>query len=166
MSPIRLPSCSPFAGPKMMVASPGFTYYDNTKTLPKIASEVSSVKRFVIMDDIERKYVLREALARSVKYEEYIQNAGSSALPQVSLSPHDMVNVQFTSGNEHLYQGLLNRSLTPAAGSTGLPKSVALSHYNIMNCGRYIWQQTRMTDQDRICLPVPLFHSFGMIVGT
>ena len=47
----------------------------------------------------------------------------------------------------------------------GLPKSVALSHYNIMNCGRYIWQQTRMTDQDRICLPVPLFHSFGMIVG-
>lgn len=51
------------------------------------------------------------------------------------------------------------------SGSTGLPKSVALSHYNIMNCGRYIWQQTRMTEEDRICLPVPLFHSFGMIVG-
>ena len=46
-----------------------------------------------------------------------------------------------------------------------MPKSVALSHYNIMNCGRYIWQQTRMAEQDRICLPVPLFHSFGMIVG-
>jgi len=42
---------------------------------------------------------------------------------------------------------------------------VALSHYNLINCGRNIWQQTRMTDQDRICLPVPLFHSFGMIVG-
>ncbi|KAK4498518.1 hypothetical protein PRZ48_011176 [Zasmidium cellare] len=96
------------------------------------------------MDDLEGKYVLSGPLDRSANYEEYISKAGSAGLPSVSISPHDMVNVQFTSG---------------------LPKSVALSHYNIMNCGRYIWQQTRMTEQDRICLPVPLFHSFGMIVG-
>lgn len=135
--------------PKMMVASPGFSYYDNTKTLPRIASDVPSIKRFVIMEDIEQKYQLSGPLARSVGYEDYLQQfeASADALPDVSISPHDMVNVQFTSG------------------STGLPKSVALSHYNIMNCGRYIWQQTRMTDKDRICLPVPLFHSFGMIVG-
>ena len=133
----------------MLVASPGFTFYDNTKTLPKIASEVSSIQKFVIMDDIAKKYHLSGHLDRSAKYEEYINqfDATTSALPRVSISPHDMVNVQFTSG------------------STGLPKSVALSHYNIMNCGRYIWQQTRMTEEDRICLPVPLFHSFGMIVG-
>ncbi|KAK3711314.1 hypothetical protein LTR37_009694 [Vermiconidia calcicola] len=135
--------------PKMMVASPGFSYYDNTKTLLRIASDVPSIKRFVIMEDIEQKYHLSGPLARSVGYEDYLQQfeASADALPDVSISPHDMVNVQFTSG------------------STGLPKSVALSHYNIMNCGRYIWQQTRMTDKDRICLPVPLFHSFGMIVG-
>lgn len=133
----------------MMVASPGFTFYDNTKTLPRLATEVPSIQRFVIMDDIAKKYHLPGALDRSTKYDEYLNqfSADISALPRVSISPHDMVNVQFTSG------------------STGLPKSVALSHYNIMNCGRYIWQQTRMTDEDRICLPVPLFHSFGMIVG-
>jgi acyl-CoA synthetase (AMP-forming)/AMP-acid ligase II len=101
------------------------------------------------MEDIERKYILSTPLQRSVAYEDYLApySADRAALPQVPVSSHDMVNVQFTSG------------------STGLPKPVALSHYNIMNCGRNIWQQTRMTAEDVICLPVPLFHSFGMIVG-
>ncbi|KAK5720329.1 hypothetical protein LTR15_007603 [Elasticomyces elasticus] len=135
--------------PKVMVASPGFAYYDNTQTWPKIAAEVTSVKRVVIIEDIEAKYHLDTPMPRFTHYEGYLQpfDADVAALPQVSISCHDMVNVQFTSG------------------STGLPKSVALSHYNIMNCGRHIWQQTRMTSDDRICLPVPLFHSFGMIVG-
>jgi acyl-CoA synthetase (AMP-forming)/AMP-acid ligase II len=134
----------------ILVASPGFTFYDNTKVLPKIAAEVSSIKRLVIMEDIEQKYHLSGPLQRSVAYEDYLvpyTSLDKANLPQTHVSPHDMVNVQFTSG------------------STGLPKPVALSHYNIMNCGRNIWQQTRMTADDVICLPVPLFHSFGMIVG-
>jgi acyl-CoA synthetase (AMP-forming)/AMP-acid ligase II len=136
--------------PKIMVASPGFTYYDNTKLLPKIAAEVPSIKRFVTMEDIEQRYHLTGPLQRSVAYEEYLApytSLDKAKLLRNNVSPHDMVNVQFTSG------------------STGLPKPVALSHYNIMNCGRNIWQQTRMTADDVICLPVPLFHSFGMIVG-
>ena len=132
-----------------MVTSPGFLRYDNTKVLPKIASEIPKIEKFIIMDDIEQKYKLSGKLERSAAYEEYLNqfDAKAEALPKVKISPHDMVNVQFTSG------------------STGLPKMVSLSHYNIMNCGRYIAQQTRMLAEDRICLPVPLFHSFGMIVG-
>lgn len=84
----------------MMVASPGFTWYDNTNTLPSIANEVPSIERFIIMDDIEGKYRMPTKLDRSVEYEDYINrfDASATALPQVSVSPHDMVNVQFTSG--------------------------------------------------------------------
>lgn len=135
--------------PKMMIASPGFLFYDNTKVLPKIAKEIPDIKKFIIMDDLNGKFNLSGPLDRSTAYEEFIGqfDASAAALPKYKISPHDMVNVQFTSG------------------STGLPKSVALSHYNLINCGRNIWQQTRMTEEDRICLPVPLFHSFGAIVG-
>lgn len=152
--------------PKMLVIPPGFTFYDYTKVLPKIAEQISSVEKFVIIDDLAGKYQLSGQLDRSVGYEEYLEpfDADASVLPEVSISPHDMVNVQFTSGKT-MNLILANDLLIVSKGSTGLPKSVALSHYNIMNCGRYIWQQTRMSDQDRVCLPVPLFHSFGMIVG-
>ena len=82
-----------------MVAPPGFTFYDNTKVLPKIAEEVPSIKRFVIMDDIEHKYHLSGPLPRSATYEDYLAPYSSldrAALPQTPVSPHDMVNVQFT----------------------------------------------------------------------
>ena len=81
-----------------------------------------------------------------VSYEE-LMNRGSTTNLDNEVSCHDIVNIQFTSG------------------STGTPKAAALSHYNIMNCGQYIGDQMEMTDKDIVCLPVPLFHSFGLIIG-
>lgn len=111
--------------------------------------EIPQLQKFVLLEDIAGKYSFNGQAPKYVDYEKYIGQfkPSAKALPKQDLSCHDMVNVEFTSG------------------STGLPKNVALSHYNIMNCGRFIWQQVRMVDDDRICLPVPLFHSFGMIVG-
>ena len=133
----------------MLVAPAGFIHYDYTKLFPKLEKEVSQLEKFLLLKDLDGKYKFSTDDKKYVDYEQYLQQhePSAEALPKVDISPHDMVNVQFTSG------------------STGLPKNVALSHYNIMNCGRYIWQQVRMTDDDRVCLPVPLFHSFGMIVG-
>ena len=133
----------------MLFAPPGFVHYDYTKLFPKLEREVPELQKFVLVEDLGGKYKFSGKAPTYVSYEDYLQQyePAAQALPKVEISPHDMVNVQFTSG------------------STGLPKNVALSHYNIMNCGRYIWQQVKMTDEDRVCLPVPLFHSFGMIVG-
>lgn len=66
---------------------------------------------------------------------------------QKSLSPHDVVNMQYTSG------------------TTGFPKGVMLTHYNIANNGYWIGENQKLTYKDRICLPVPLFHCFGCVLG-
>ena len=59
----------------------------------------------------------------------------------------DAVNIQFTSG------------------TTGVAKGVTLSHHNILNNGYYIGRALRLTPADRICIPVPLYHCFGMVMG-
>lgn len=66
---------------------------------------------------------------------------------QDSLSPHDVVNMQYTSG------------------TTGFPKGVMLTHYNIGNNGYWIGANQKFTEKDRVCLPVPLFHCFGCVLG-
>jgi fatty-acyl-CoA synthase len=59
----------------------------------------------------------------------------------------DPINIQFTSG------------------TTGAPKGATLTHHNILNNGFFIGEALRLTDRDRICIPVPLYHCFGMVLG-
>ena len=59
----------------------------------------------------------------------------------------DVVNMQYTSG------------------TTGFPKGVMLTHRNILNNGHAIGERQKFTEEDRICLPVPLFHCFGIVLG-
>lgn len=66
---------------------------------------------------------------------------------QESLTPHDVVNMQYTSG------------------TTGFPKGVMLTHYNIGNNGFWIGENQNFSEKDRLCLPVPLFHCFGCVLG-
>ncbi|GFK92464.1 3-[(3aS,4S,7aS)-7a-methyl-1, 5-dioxo-octahydro-1H-inden-4-yl]propanoyl:CoA ligase [Fundidesulfovibrio magnetotacticus] len=66
---------------------------------------------------------------------------------QESLSPHDVVNMQYTSG------------------TTGFPKGVMLTHHNLVNNGFWIGERQRFTHLDKVCLPVPLFHCFGCVLG-
>ncbi|NGY04244.1 AMP-binding protein [Solimonas terrae] len=64
-----------------------------------------------------------------------------------TLDRHDPINIQFTSG------------------TTGLPKGATLSHRNILNNGYFIGASMRLREGDRLCIPVPLYHCFGMVLG-
>lgn len=63
------------------------------------------------------------------------------------LNPQDPINIQFTSG------------------TTGLPKGATLTHRNIVNNANFVTARMGFTDQDRLCIPVPLYHCFGMVMG-
>ena len=66
---------------------------------------------------------------------------------EASLECNDVVNMQYTSG------------------TTGFPKGVMLTHRNILNNGLGIGDNQRLTEKDIVCLPVPLFHCFGLVLG-
>ena len=65
-----------------------------------------------------------------------------------SLDPHDAINVQFTSG------------------TTGAPKGATLSHANIVNNGHFVSAAMNFSAEDRLCIPVPFYHCFGMVMGS
>ncbi len=74
--------------------------------------------------------------------------AGSDEAPDMSgLSFDDPINIQYTSG------------------TTGFPKGATLSHHNILNNGYFVGELVGYTEADRVCLPVPLYHCFGMVMG-
>lgn len=64
------------------------------------------------------------------------------------LDCHDAINIQFTSG------------------TTGMPKGATLTHHNIVNNARHVVATMNFTEHDRLCIPVPFYHCFGMVMGT
>lgn len=85
-------------------------------------------------------------------WDELLAAAGSATVEQLAareaeLSCDDPINIQYTSG------------------TTGFPKGATLSHHNILNNGYFVGELIAYTEQDRVCLPVPFYHCFGMVMG-
>ncbi len=94
----------------------------------------------------------RTPTAGCLNFEDVMQRGTSSDrehLAQIGLElqPDEAINIQFTSG------------------TTGSPKGATLSHYNILNNGYFVGRGIGLTERDRICIPVPLYHCFGMVMG-
>jgi fatty-acyl-CoA synthase len=95
---------------------------------------------------------LREALVLEDGWESLLRDAEtvsaeSLATVEAELQCDDPINIQYTSG------------------TTGFPKGATLSHHNILNNGFFIGEAVQYTTADRVCIPVPFYHCFGMVLG-
>ena len=124
------------AGIRLLVAAPSFRASDYAEMIED-AQPGCPALRWVI-------------LLGSADWHALSDRAGDPhalAARQALLSPDDPINIQYTSG------------------TTGHPKGATLSHHNILNNARLTGEIVGYTEFDRICVPVPLYHTFGMVIG-
>jgi fatty-acyl-CoA synthase len=109
---------------------------------PVTSKRLPELRRLIVFDDAQGSDCLR--------YSEVIalgRASGFERLSALKLDFDEPVNIQFTSG------------------TTGLPKGVTLSHHNLLNNGLQVGVTTGIRPDDRVCIPVPLYHCFGMVMG-
>ena len=112
---------------------------------PLRAEKLPSLKHVIVLDD-------QAAPRGAMSFASFMALAGPAHRTRLdalcaALDPDDAINIQFTSG------------------TTGSPKGATLSHFNIVNNARYAAKCMQMTAEDRLCIPVPLYHCFGMVLG-
>jgi fatty-acyl-CoA synthase len=145
------------AGCRALVMSPRFKNSQYLEiinaVLPELATSEPGQLRAVQAPDLQ--WVVRlgdERSAGMLNLSELMTPPGNGelvALEEISatLQFDDPVNIQFTSG------------------TTGSPKGATLSHHNLLNNGYFVGEAMRLAATDRVCIPVPLYHCFGMVLG-
>ena len=126
------------SGTKLLVAASSFKTSDYRAMVDETAERTPTLERVVYLDTDDWD----ELTAGGEHLDADAMNRRMRAL-----EPHEPINIQYTSG------------------TTGYPKGATLSHHNILNNAHVIGEVCRYTERDRICVPVPLFHVFGMVIG-
>ncbi|KAK7428807.1 hypothetical protein QQZ08_004732 [Neonectria magnoliae] len=116
---------------------------DNAQLLNELENKNTAPKVVMLRDENPGKYQTYDELIQSGRRQSHqrLYRAMSKVLP------HQVVNLQFTSG------------------TTGLPKATMLTHHNLVNNSRFIGDRMRLTPADVLCCPPPLFHCFGLVLG-
>ncbi|MGD0492732.1 MAG: AMP-binding protein [Steroidobacteraceae bacterium] len=144
-------------GCRALVFAPRFKGSDYAAMLqsliPELPGSVPGQLRSAAFPELRTLIQLgAEALSGSLSFEN-LQSRGCELDDAVMESieaqqdADQVFNIQFTSG------------------TTGTPKGAALTHFNIVNNGFFVGEGMRLTAQDRVCIPVPLYHCFGMVLG-
>jgi len=144
-------------GCKALILSPGFRgndYFDSLRALaPELDAATPGALASSKLPDL--KIVIRlgpDKTTGMFNYDDIATPATHAQLLELEalgrgLQFDDPINIQFTSG------------------TTGAPKGATLTHHNIVNNGYFIGQAMRLGPSDRLCIPVPYYHCFGMVLG-
>jgi fatty-acyl-CoA synthase len=124
------------AGIRLLIAAPAFKTSDYAAMIEDVRGRCDALEDVVLLGSDRW-----EAIADSEVDEEALAERAAM------LHFDDPINIQYTSG------------------TTGFPKGATLSHHNILNNGFFVGRLLGYTEQDRVCVPVPFYHCFGMVMG-
>ncbi len=126
------------SGCRMVVAATDFKTSDYRAMLDEVRPELPALERVAFLGTSDWEGLLADG-----------ESIGDQALRgrEAELAFDDPINIQYTSG------------------TTGFPKGATLTHHNILNNGYFIGEGCAYTEDDRVCIPVPFYHCFGMVLG-
>ena len=123
---------------RFLISAPQFLSSNYREMVAEVVPSVPTLERTLFLESSDWDDLLAGA-----------ESVSRAQLDEVSasLDPADPINIQYTSG------------------TTGFPKGATLSHVNILNNGFFTGEMCRYTNEDRVCIPVPFYHCFGMVLG-
>jgi fatty-acyl-CoA synthase len=126
------------SGCRVIVAASSFKSSDYQAMVEEVRGGLPALERAIFLE--------------TSGWDEFLADAGSVADDDLrdrseSLQFDDPINIQYTSG------------------TTGFPKGATLTHHNLLNNGYFIGEHCRYSETDRVCIPVPFYHCFGMVLG-
>jgi fatty-acyl-CoA synthase len=126
------------SGCRTLIAAPSFKTSNYAAMIEEVRPDVKALETVILLGSPEWDSLV----------------AGAASVPEEALRERmaglqfdDPINIQYTSG------------------TTGFPKGATLSHHNILNNGYFIGEACRYSEADRVCIPVPFYHCFGMVLG-
>lgn len=140
-----------------LILSPAYKSSDYIALIQDVVPEIHHCKPGALRSDHlpHLRHVIRlgaETTPGMINFDALLEDPGQEIMHYLdrvrdSVQFDDAVNIQFTSG------------------TTGAPKGATLSHHNILNNGFFIGEAMKLSPRDRLCIPVPLYHCFGMVLG-
>ena len=124
------------SGCKLLVAAQKLKTSDYAAMITEVRPRCADLQQVVLLGTDEWHALLETG-----------KKADRTALGAIELSADEAINIQYTSG------------------TTGFPKGATLSHHNILNNGFFVGELCQYTAEDKICIPVPFYHCFGMVMG-
>ena len=127
------------SGIRLLVSAESFKTSNYRAMIEEVSGDLDGLEQVIYLGSPEWEGLLADGAE--------LTEDDALAAREAGLAFDDPINIQYTSG------------------TTGFPKGATLSHHNILNNGYFIGEGCRYTEADRVCIPVPFYHCFGMVLG-